>query len=244
MPLPTWSDLFDHHCTNRIIKSRTASSENPYYEELSRRRYNYSAIADCDKVRLVFLRSVLSKPTNATLIRGGRFIWCKNLHYEGRDDLGWRQVSFTVDNGQKRFSVSENNLLCIPSKAYINNRRFYRPKTSTFVGFSSLFCYGPAIAMMAKSSGHSFEDLEQIIIADNPISPGALVAPRLGYFYPEAGHEPFTKDKLTAEHPCGIILGKSFDRDDYMGREFYRVRFGGTTYERVNLVEMEILNEV
>ena len=54
----------------------------------------------------------------------------------------------------------------------------------------------------------------------------------------------FDKSMRQQQHPCGIVLGRSFDRDDYMGREFYRVRFGDTTYERVHPVEMEIINEV
>ena len=71
MSLPTWGELFDHHCTNRTMKVQTGNIENPYYEDLSRRRYNYSAIDDSDKIRLVFLRSVLDNPSNATLILGG-----------------------------------------------------------------------------------------------------------------------------------------------------------------------------
>ena len=46
------------------------------------------------------------------------------------------------------------------------------------------------------------------------------------------------------EHPCGIILGPSRNDNEYVSREFYRVRFGGTTYEKVHPVQMEIINEV
>ena len=32
--------------------------------------------------------------------------------------------------------------------------------------------------------------------------------------------------------------------EEFIGREFYRVRFGDTTYERVHPVQLEIINEV
>ena len=46
------------------------------------------------------------------------------------------------------------------------------------------------------------------------------------------------------QHPCGIILGKEIIDDKFIGKEFYRVRFGNTTYEKVHPIQMEILNEV
>ena len=45
-------------------------------------------------------------------------------------------------------------------------------------------------------------------------------------------------------HPCGIVLGRSLPVDSFAGKEFYRVRFGDTTYERIHPVQMEIINEV
>ena len=54
----------------------------------------------------------------------------------------------------------------------------------------------------------------------------------------------FLGECATATHPYGIILAPSFNNTDYSGREFYRVRFGGTTYEKVHPVQMEIINEV
>lgn len=244
MSLPTWGDLLDCHCTNRIIKSGHKTEENIHYEPIARRRYNYSAIQDDEKIRLVFLRHVLENPTNKTLVRNGRFVWCNNLCYEGRNDQGWRQVSFSLDKGQKRFLIPENNFLCIPSKTYINNNRYFRRKTTTFIGFSSLFCYESAVAMMSTAAGMNTDEFRSQLQADNPLRPGTLVAPRLGYFYPELNDVAFDKSMRQQQHPCGIVLGRSFDRDDYMGREFYRVRFGTTTYERVNAIELEIINEV
>ena len=181
MTLPTWGDLLEYHCTNRTVKHTHGTITNPCHETLARRRYNYSPIDDSHRIRIVFLRGVLDNPTNKTLRRDGRFIWCKDLAYEGRSDDGWRQVSFSVDDGQKRFIVGENNLLCIPSKTYINNKRFFRPKTSTFVGFSSLFCYGPAVSMMATAANMELEDFISRLSLDNPLRPGTLVSPRLGY---------------------------------------------------------------
>ena len=47
-----------------------------------------------------------------------------------------------------------------------------------------------------------------------------------------------------ATHPYGIILGRSRDTSHYAGRELYRVNFGGTIYEKVHPVQMEVVNEV
>ncbi|MCS5550919.1 MAG: hypothetical protein NZ811_05325, partial [Gammaproteobacteria bacterium] len=76
---------------------------------------------------------------------------------------------------------------------------------------------------------------------ENPYRPGTLVAPRLGYFYPTVS--PPDANYLAA-HPYGIILGPSLVNDVSAGREFYRVRFGATTYESIHPVQMEIINEV
>ena len=64
-----------------------------------------------------------------------------------------------------------------------------------------------------------------------------------GYFYPDPMTRPAHYDE-DEKHPYGIILAPSIGNADYCGREFYRVRFGHTTYERVHPVEMEIVNEV
>ena len=103
--------------------------------------------------------------------------------------------------------------------------------------------------MMIKNSSNAREDFIQRIEKENPYRSGALVAPRLGYFYPTqmaplelqrcaAGH------KASDEHPYGIIIGPSLDNSDYSGREYYRVKFGATIYEKVHPVQMEIINEV
>ena len=186
MSFPTWGDLFDNYCSHTTIKTSLGLKQNLFYEEFARRRYNPSPISDTSCCRLVFLKDVLHNPTNKTLCRQGRFIWCKNLHYEGRDDNGYRQISFTIDKGKKRFKVSEKNMLCLPSKVFIHNNRYFRSNS----------------------------------VGD-------------------------TKQNMSGrDHPCGIILGKSLVDNDYVGREFYRVRFGNTTYEKVHPVQMEILNEV
>ena len=101
-PLPTWADLRDLHCTSpRISENSNRLLENPYYEEFSQRRFNYSPVLDKEKFRFVFLKDVLSDPSNKTLVRRGRFVWCHSLGYEGRNKRGLRVVSFSVDRGQK-----------------------------------------------------------------------------------------------------------------------------------------------
>ena len=99
---------------------------------------------------------------------------------------------------------------------------------------------------MRKKSKLQREEFDELIKSDNPYKPGTLVAPRLGYFHPQSKNIAEAKNKfiLNDEHPCGIILGPCHENTDYSGREFYRVRFGDTTYERVHPVEMEIINEV
>ena len=124
MSLPTWGDLAAFYCSNK-------SEHNPYFEEFSVRRYNYASSLDRGMCRLVFLKDVLKDKSNKTLCRSGRFIWCKKLRYEGRNEEGFRQVSFTVDRGKKRFSVSENNVLCVPSKVYVGNNKYFRSKLKT-----------------------------------------------------------------------------------------------------------------
>jgi hypothetical protein len=235
---PTWQELQTYHCSRKWLSATSHPAvPNPYYEDAATRRYNYARSLDRSECRLVFLQGVLDDPRNKTLVRGGRFIWCKNLRYEGPGTEGLRQISFTVDNGQKRFLVSENHMLCLPSKLYINNNRFFRRKEKTFTGFSSVFAYPQAITMMCNHYDGTKEDLINQVRNDSPYRPGTLVAPKLGYFYPmgTASETP---------HPYGIILGHSVDNSSYGGREFYRVRFANTTYERVHPVEMEIINEV
>jgi hypothetical protein len=245
--LPTWGELHDYHCTIKTVDNTRfddtpygtrTTKPNPFYEDMASRRYNYASASDSSAFRLVFLKDVLRNPDNKTLIRKGRFIWCKNIKYEGRNKEGLRQISFTVDRGKKRFFVSENNVLCVPSKTFINNNRFFRAKEKTFIAFSSVFSYSNTFNMMLRNSSLDRQDFQALIDRDNPYKPGTLVAPRLGYFYPQA------PDVTRLKPPYGIIIGHSFDNNDYSGREFYRVKFGETTYERVNPIQMEVINEV
>lgn len=244
MSFYTVGELLDSYCTIKSIYSsgRYFSNENPYYEDFSTRRYNYSPSEDRHKIRLIFLRSVLLDPNNKTLRRGGRFIWCKNILYNGRDDKGMRTISFTVDNGNKRFVVAEDECLCIPSKSYVNNNQLFRTKDKTFFPFSSVFSYDKAIKMMSKGKGIDPEKMKKIIKEQKPFRPGTLVGPKKGYFYPMASlNSPYIRDE---KHPCGIILGESFLENKHINREFYRVRFGDITYEKVHPIQMEIINEV
>ena len=246
MTLPTWGELQANHCTSKWSAFGGEQSRNPMFEHMAVRRYNYSSSGDLSACRLVFLRGVLDNSANNTLVRNGRFIWCRNLKYEGRDEAGLRQVSFTVDKGKKRFLVSENNFLCVPSKSFVNNNRWFRQKEKTFTPFSSVFSYENTIDMMLKQSDLGREEFIKRIQKENPYVPGTLVAPRLGYFYPSENLYTNEGKKIDSEqeHPYGIIIGSAFENNDYAGREFYRVKFAATTYERVHPVQMEIVNEV
>jgi hypothetical protein len=177
-------------------------------------------------------------------VREGRFIWCKDLEYKGLSENGLRQISFSVDKGKKRFTVEENNMLCIPSKSFVNNNKYFRSKEKVFKGFSSVLSYDSAINMMARWSKTTQQNICDQINRDNPFKPGTLVAPRLGYFYPMTANPHLEHPPLSETHPYGIILGKSFTNNSEIGREFYRVRFGTITYEAVHPVQMEIINEV
>jgi|TARA_R110000824_G_scaffold201598_1_gene385630 hypothetical protein len=235
----------NQHCGGKWLKIGNESTLNPFYEDIAARRYNYAPGKDLSACRLVFLKDVLKDPRNKTLVRNGRFIWCRNLKYEGRESSGLRRVSFTVDKGQKRFLVREDNVLSIPSKTFINNNRYFRHKDTTFRAFSSVFGYTNTMTMMLQNTDLDRNDFEQMVKDDNPHKPGTLVAPRLGYFYPTANGAGLPPSEAwDTEHPYGIIIGPSFNNNDYAGREFYRVKFGATTYERVHPIELEIINEV
>ena len=112
-------------------------------------------------------------------------------------------------------------------------------KEKTFVAFSSVFAYPEAMALMTAGSSLSGPDLHRQIADSNPYKPGVLVRPRLGYFYPSQPPAGASTDV----HPYGLVLGPSRSNDEVAGRYFYRVRFGSTTYERVNPIEMEIVQK-
>ena len=246
MSLATWGDLMTLHCTLKWYKAGNKIHLNPYYEDMACRRYNYAPSKDITACRLVFLNDVLLDSRNKTLVRDGRFIWCRNLEYEGLNAQGLRHISFTIDKGQKRFIVAENNLLAVPARTFVNNKSFFRRKEATFRCFASVFGYKNTMNMMCKRQTLEREEFYRKVREDNPHKPGTLVAPRLGYFYPTGQSPPAAlPGDLSKDYPYGIILGASADNNhDHSGREFYRVKFGETTYERVHPVQMEIINEV
>ena len=181
----TWYDLADHFCARE--KSLIDGGKNKYFERLAARRYNYANKNAAGTVRLVFLNSVAKNKINKTLSRAGRFVWCKNLKYEGKGDDGYRKISFTIGSGGKRFFVCESNVLAIPHNTYINNNSYFRNYNKVFGSFASVFDYRDAIKVMKRNSSQRWDDLESyesFLQQESPFKTGTLVCARKGLFFP------------------------------------------------------------
>ncbi len=236
MIFPTWGDLTGKFCSE---------PDSVHFEDFANRRYNYAPALDNDACRIIFLKNVLKNNANKTLQRKGRFIWCRDLVYEGVNHEGYRQVSFRVDHGNKRFMTSETDMLSLPSVLCVSNNRYFRTKSNLFHYFSSVFAYEKTLKMMAHAASISVAELEAQLRMDSPFQPGTLIVPRVGYFHPEIDPNKINnKNKKEEAYPCGLILGPQLIEGKYVSKEFYRVRFGDTTYERVHPVQMEIINEI
>ena len=183
----TWYELADLFCARE--RSLLHSEENnPFFERLAARRYNYATKIVNGGVRLVFLKSAAPTKTNKTLCRNGRFIWCKNLKYEGKEEDGYRTFSFTLSQGNKRFHVSERDVLALPHNLYINNNSFFRKYDKIFSSFASVFKYRDSVKIMRRND-HSFvgdtEDYLRYLDDQSPYKPGTLVRARKGLFFPK-----------------------------------------------------------
>lgn len=182
----TWYDLADHFCARE--KSLLDGGENQYFDRFAARRYNYALKHTPGAVRLVFLKSVIKDKRNKTLSRDGRFIWCKNLRYEGQDESGYRTVSFNIGNGNKRFKVSELDVVAIPNNIFINNNSYFKKYNKVLSSFSSVFEYQDALKLMKKNDDNQWSSLEefyQFIKSESPYQPGTLISPRRGLFFPK-----------------------------------------------------------
>lgn len=182
----TWYDLGDHFCARE--ESLLDGGPNTHFERFAARRYNYAHSHASGQVRLVFLQRVAENPANKTLFRNGRFVWCKSLRYEGTNDRGYRQVSFTLKKGRKVFKVSEEDVLALPSNIFINNNSFFRKYNKVISSFSSVFEYREAVKIMRNNTAqrhHSLEDYVGFLASQSPFQPGALVSPRRGLFFPK-----------------------------------------------------------
>ena len=181
----TWYDLADHFCARE--KSLIDGGDNHNFERLAARRYNYALKVPPGAVRLVFLQSAAKNSTNKTLLRNGRFIWCKNLRFEGLSESNLRKFSFTIGKGQKRFTVTEHDALVIPGNIYINNNSFFRKYEKVFSSFASVFACRECLKIMRRNDGYEWKSLDEFIEyikSYTPFRPGTLVAPRLGFFIP------------------------------------------------------------
>ena len=214
----TWYDLADHFCARE--NSLLDGGKNKYFERLAARRYNYATRDVVGAVRLVFLKDVAKDKTNKTLVRNGRFIWCKNLKYEGRNDAGYRMVSFTINKGNKRFCVSEQHVLAIPNNIYIHNNSFFRKYDKIFVSFSSVFDYREAARIMKRQDDGDWEDVDDFLDylrCETPFRPGTLVKARRGMFFPNLKKLQSTMKELTNEFCISQGLLKHSSRlNDYL----------------------------
>ena len=185
MKQSTWHDLADHFCARQ--SSLIDGGKNKYFERFAARRYNYAHSAPIGAVRLVFLSDAAKSKNNKTLFRDGRFIWCKKLKYEGRDEAGYRMISFTIRNGNKRFHVSEQHVLAIPHNIYINNNSFFRKYNKIFSSFASVFDYREAVKIMKRNDDGRWQDLDDFmdyLRCESPFRPGSLVGAKKGMFFP------------------------------------------------------------
>ena len=186
-----WIKYYQNFFGNRV-EWGVPGVPNQYFEEISRRRYNYSPANDQSRVRLLFPKQVLSRhPQYKTLVRNGRAIWCFDLKYEGVSSSGYRQFSFNLKGGKKRFTVEERDALCIPVHCSVIPQP-WRPNHRSLAPFGTVFGYEQAVRIMYQNR----EDLsltlsafEQIILGASPYQPGALVRPRLPYYYPREPRE-------------------------------------------------------
>ena len=186
MTTKTWYDLADHFCTRE--KSLLDGGDNQYFERLAARRYNYAKKSTPGAVRLVFLQSAGADSTNKTLLRNGRFVWCKNLRYEGINKDSLRKLSFTIGKGKKRFVVTEEDVLVIPGNIFINNNSFFRNYSKVFSSFPSVFNCRECLKIMRRSDEYdwgSLDEFAEYIASYTPFRPGTLVQPRLGLFIPK-----------------------------------------------------------
>tara|TARA_R110000851_G_scaffold26843_2_gene75664 strand:+ start:1013 stop:1894 length:882 start_codon:yes stop_codon:yes gene_type:complete len=186
MTTKTWYDLADHFCTRE--KSLLDGGDNQYFERLAARRYNYAKKSTPGAVRLVFLQSAGADSTNKTLLRNGRFVWCKNLRYEGINKDSLRKLSFTIGKGKKRFVVTEEDVLVIPGNIFINNNSFFRNYSKVFSSFPSVFNCRECLKIMRRSDEYNWGSLDEFaeyIASYTPFRPGTLVQPRLGLFIPK-----------------------------------------------------------
>ena len=298
---PSWLDLVSMFSSSRLT---LLGEENKLYDKAATRNYYPSTSVDKYSLRLVFLSTVSEDYRNRTLDRRGRFLWARNLRYEGVDADGLRQISFTLDKGSKRFTVSESEVLCLPSRASVRSsstKHNFNPPPLAYTSFSSVFEYDNALKQLHRKSGVAdYETYVSTLTAASPFKPGTLVSPRLGYFLPKrssfvgvasAATDQFFDevpsllssantrveflDTLTSalafsdslvyktpieiikiirafgdwcsssrgfEHPYGIVLSRNYQpHQRSTGKEFYRVNFGGTIYEKVMPIQMEVL---
>ena len=214
----TWYDLADHFCARD--SSLLDGGKNKYFERFAARRYNYAHSPPLNSVRLVFLKEVAKDKNNKTLVRNGRFIWCKDLRYEGRCPSGYRTISFRIGDGNKRFNVSEKHVLAIPHNIYINNNSFFRKYNKIFSSFASVFDYRDAVKIMKRNDDGHWNDLEDYmdyLRCETPFRPGTLVKARKGMFFPNLKKLQNTMKELTQEFCISQGLLKHSDRlNDYL----------------------------
>ena len=220
--LSTWYSIADSFCARQV--SLLAGGPNPYYEHFADRRYNYATSSVPTGVRLVFRDGVKENPTNKTLARKGRFLWCKNMRYEGIGDDKYRHISFTIASGQKRFNVTERDFLSIASNVYVNNNSYFKKYNKVFTSFSTVFAYRDALKMMKRNDGYrgDVDEFADKLSADSPFQPGVLVYPRKGYLFPRLSKLSSTLDGLVEDYcmECGAYTRRTTLLNYLTGRDY------------------------
>ena len=221
---PTWHNLKSFYSYHKTVlagpKDEERHLENPLYEPLTRRRYNYSKVTDRDRVRIVFLNRLLEiKPEYKTLVRDGKPVWCYDLKYEGLIG-GSRAFSFRLSGAKnKRFTVTERYALLVPQRVFIDHVVSARifPRTP-YSQFGAVFRYDNCREMMYnnRSEEHfrlSYREFCDLLDNDCQIKVGDLVRPRVGLFSPTRRNKKPDHGRNILERMLNIYKGKISKKD-------------------------------
>jgi len=109
----------------------------------------------------------------------------------------------------------------------------------------TVFGFPPAIQMMYYNSPLAeyltYKEFSNHLEMEHPLSPGSLVAPRLGLW---RNLSSISDKRQSMEFPYGLILGKEKRKySELYGRELFIVRICDQVVRNVHLAEMELIKE-